>query len=323
MTATLVGDVGGTNARFALAERTAQGSLELHHSERLAVAEFGSFDDAVASYLDAVGVKPKKAAFAFAGPKFDGEIRMTNAPWTVSESQLSGAFGFDALMLVNDFVAMANGATVIPDDGFQTLIEGKVNYNKPVVVTGPGTGLGVSLILPRPAPGLPRTIVPTEGGHTGFTPQTEEERAVLLYWQERMDFVAAESLISGPGLFRLYTALCDIRGEKRRATKPDEIVAAAQASPKTLARATVVTFCNMLGTFAANTACTTGAAGGVVIGGGVAKHVAPFMAESDFAARFQARGTSSFYVADIPVRLIKANFVALYGAADMVMEQSA
>lgn len=315
MDQTLVGDVGGTNVRFALAERTAQGTIELHHSDRYAVRDFEHFNDAVSAYLGGIEVKPKRAAFAFAGPKFDDEIRMTNVDWIVSEENLVSRFGFSEAVVLNDFVAMANGATVIPDDGFQTLIAGKVNYAKPVAVMGPGTGLGLSCILP----GRPPRIVPTEGGHTAFSPQSDVEVDVLKYWTNRLPYVSAEALISGPGLYRLYTALCHIHDTDPVCTKEDEIVAAGQANPNSVARICVRTFCDMLGTFAGNACVTLGASGGVVLGGGVSRHIAPFIAESDFESRFKDRGHGSWFVSDVPVRLIQAHFVALYGAAAMVL----
>ena len=174
---TLVGDVGGTNCRLALAERTASGGIELHHSERYAVAEYEHFNDVVAAYLKTYDIKAKQGAFAFAGPKFDDEIRMTNLNWIVSEDELRKTFGLETAVILNDFVAMANGATVIPDDGFDALIPGKVDYSKPVAVLGPGTGMGLSCILP----GKPLRIISTEGGHTAFAPGNELEREVLAY----------------------------------------------------------------------------------------------------------------------------------------------
>lgn len=312
---TLVGDVGGTNCRFALAERNGSGTIELHHSERFAVNEFKHFNEAVKVYLDDQKITPKRAAFAFAGPKFDNEIRMTNVDWIISESDLHKTFGFDDVVVLNDFVAMANGATVIPDDGFEVLMPGKVNYSKPVAVMGPGTGLGISCIIP----GEPLRIIPTEGGHVSFAPQSQLEREVLAYQLTQMPYVSAESLISGPGLPRLYRAICAVTGDTPIFNKADEIVAAAEANPKSIARLTVFTFCNMLGGFAGNAALTMGASGGVVLGGGVSRHIAPFLAESEFTERFRERGHGSWFVKDIPVRLIKAHFVALYGAAAMVL----
>jgi len=313
---TLVGDVGGTNCRLAMAERTSCGSIELRHSKRYAVADYGHFNDVVSAYLKEYKIKPKRGAFAFAGPKFDNEIRMTNTNWIVSELDLQSKFDLETAVVLNDFVAMANGATVVPDDGFDVLIPGKVNYNKPVAVLGPGTGMGLSCILP----GRPLRIIPTEGGHTAFAPVGELEREVLAYWSKKLEFVSAECLISGPGLVRLYTAICAIEGKDPRQETAAEIVAAAELDSRSKARRTVNQFCSMLGCFAGNAAVTQGASGGVVVGGGVSRHIAPFIAASDFVSRFKDRGPGSWYVKDIPVRLIQADFVPLYGAAAMVLE---
>ena len=312
---TLVGDVGGTNCRLALAERTASGGIELHHSERFAVSEYGHFNDVVAAYLNAHEIDVKQGAFAFAGPKFDDEIRMTNLNWIVSEDELRKKFDLENVVVLNDFVAMANGATVIPDDGFETLIAGKVDYSKPVAVLGPGKGLGLSYLLP----GKPLRIIPTEGGHTAFAPGNELEREVLAYWSKRLSFVSAETLLSGPGMGRLHMAICAIMDSPDNGLKAPEIVSAAELNKSSIARITVNHFCSILGGFAGNAAVTQGASGGVVIGGGVSRHIAKFIEGSEFTSRFKDRGPGSWYVKNIPVRLIQANFVPLYGAAAMVL----
>jgi glucokinase len=314
---TLVGDVGGTNCRFALAEVTDDGTIELHKSETYAVKDYASFDDAAQAYITSQNIKPKKAAFAFAGPKFGDEISMTNTDWVVSESALRQTFGFETVVILNDFVAMACGATVIPDDGFDTIIPGKVNYNKPVTVMGPGTGMGVSYILSASPP----HVVPTEGGHVAFAPQDKLERKILKHQAALRPYVTIESLISGPGMVNLYQAICEIKDKKIRFRNAKEIVAAAEANPKSVARLTVKTFCNILGGFAGNTALIQGSSGGVVLAGGVSRHILPFISESEFTARFQGKDTGSYFVKDIPVRVIKAHFVALYGAAAMVLNR--
>lgn len=311
----LVGDVGGTNCRLALASRNAAGELVLHQSQRFPVAEYPHFNDVVAAYLDTHDVKVERGAFAFAGPKFDDEIRMTNLNWIVSEEDLRARFALHSALVLNDWVAMASGATVIPDDGFDVVIPGKVNYNKPVTVCGPGTGMGVSFILP----GRPPRIVPTEGGHTGFAPVGALEIEILKYWAPKLAFVSAETFISGPGLERIHEAICEIEGVDCETLTAAEIVSAAELTSRTAARRSVTQFCSMLGGFAGNAAVTQGASGGVVLGGGVSRHIAPFIEGSDFVSRFKDRGPGSWYVKDIPVRLIKADFVPLYGAAAMIL----
>ena len=126
--------------------------------------------------------------------------------------------------------------------------------------------------------------------------------------------------MSGSGLYRLYTALCQIGDHDIICTNETEIVAAGEANPNSVARQTVRVFNNILGGFARDAALTTGAFGGVVIGGGVSKHVSPYIGESEFVARFQTMGSGAPVMPDIPVRLIMASFVPLYGAAAQLLD---
>jgi glucokinase len=314
----IVGDVGGTNCRFSLAQMNAQGTIELSNTAKLGVSEYPSFYEALDHYLKTLETVPKLAAFALAGPKFNGAIRMTNLNWEASESEIKSRFDFDMVTISNDFAAMARGAAIIPDDGFRTIIEGKVNYSNAVAVFGPGTGLGVAGILP----GKPLRILPTEGGYSAFAPQDDLEDSILKKMRADLGFVASEHILSGPGLLRTYIALCAVRGETPISTQPDEVVAAAESNPKSLAREAVRVFCNVLGGFAGNTAYTLGASGGVIIAGGVARHIAPFIAASDFETRFKSRGKASWFTQNIPVRLLTAHSVALYGAAAFIIDRN-
>ncbi|WP_017932192.1 glucokinase [Robiginitomaculum antarcticum] len=313
----LVGDIGGTNVRFALAERTDAGAIALHKSERHPVRNFPNFDAAVSAYLDSISETPTRASFAFAGPKFDDEIRMTNTEWIVSERKLRDNFGFNEAIVMNDFVALARGAMVIPDEGFQSVIPGEFDRSKNIAVLGPGTGLGLSCVLP-PLPGQSlrdRQIVATEGGHIGFAPQTPIQRQVLDRLSRDIIYVSFETILSGPGFLRLYLALCDIWDESPVCQKETEIIDAGLADETGVARKCIDVFCNILGGYGGNVALGLGAAGGVCIGGGVSRHIAPFINDSDFKSHFRSRGSGSWFVQDIPVKIIMAHFTALYGAA--------
>jgi glucokinase len=136
----LVGDIGGTNVRFAFAKYEESGAIALYHTERHPVKNFSNFDEAVRTYLSKFDGPPQRAAFAFAGPKFDDEIRMTNTEWIVSEGRLRAEFGLRDAEVMNDFVALARGAMVIPNSGFQTVIPGDLDNSKNIAVLGPGTG---------------------------------------------------------------------------------------------------------------------------------------------------------------------------------------
>ena len=139
---------------------------------------------------------------------------------------------------------------------------------------------------------------------------------------KKFDFVATEHVLSGPGLFNIYQALGDIRGESLRASDPSDVVLQAKAEPKSLAHDAVQVFCNVLGGFAGNTAYTLGASGGVIIAGGVARHIAPFIKGSDFETRFKSRERASWFAQNIPVRLLTAHSVALYGVAALIEDQA-
>ncbi|MEP6342457.1 MAG: glucokinase [Maricaulaceae bacterium] len=312
----LVGDVGGTNCRFGLARWDAQAGIELSQISKLKVAEYSDFYAALTHYLSTLDAQPKQAAFALAGPKFNGEIRMTNLQWVVAEDELRSRFGFDVATLANDFTAMARGAVLMADEAFQTIIAGKVNYSLPVAVLGPGTGLGVAGVLP----GQPPRILPTEGGYSAFAPQDDMELEILKILRCEFDFVAAEHLLSGPGLHRLYKALGKIKQAGTPLETPSDIVTQAHADETSLSAQVMTIFCNILGGFSGNTAHTLGASGGIVIAGGVGRHIAPFIAASDFEARFKNRGKAAWFTQNIPVRLLTAHSVALYGGAALLAD---
>ena len=312
----LVGDVGGTHCRFALARGDAQMGIELSHLSKLKVADYADFYAALGYYLPTIETVPKQGAFALAGPNFNGEIRMTNTNWVVAENELRSQFGFDAVTLANDFAAMARGMVLMDDAAFQTIIAGQVNYSYTVGVLGPGTALGVAGVLP----GQPPRILPTEGGYSAFAPQDDIEVEILKILRRDFDFVATEHLLSGPGLLRLYSALGQIKEVDAPLTSARDIVMLAETQPTSLAAEAVIIFCNILGGFSGNTAYTLGASGGIIIAGGVARHIAPFIAASDFEARFKQRGQASWFTRNIPVRLLTAQSVALYGAAALLWD---
>ena len=240
---------------------------------------------------------------------------MTNVGWSASEKRLADHFGFEHVSLSNDFAAMARGAAIMPDANFTDIISGGINYERTIAVLGPGTGLGVAGIIAAQPP----HILATEGGFTAFTPRDDLEIEILKWLMGQLDFVAAEDIVSGPGLLNIYKALCNIHGQPIKFSAPSEVV--SDAVNEGLSKQAVHVFCNALGGFAGNTAHTLGATGGVIITGGVAAHIAPFIDSSDFTERFKQRGRSSWFTQNIPVRLLVAEATALYGAAAFITDR--
>lgn len=315
----LVGDVGGTNARFALARRV-DGRPRLEHFESFPAETHPTFLDGVKAYLDGCPVKPTGGVIAVAGPVTDGAIDLTNSPWRVSEGELQ-TLGLNPIRLINDFEALAWGAPVVPEDELASL--GGPAQGDPhaaIALVGPGTGFGVSA-LARDAHGREMAL-PSEGGHACFAPGDEIEDEILRILRRRYDRVSIERLICGPGLLNLHRALAEIDGRETHIDDPAQITAQALDDPNSPCGATLARFCAMLGAVAGDIALTTGARGGVYIAGGIAPRILPFIQASPFRRRFERKGRFQDYMAAIPTKVILHKHAALLGAARVAFAEA-
>lgn len=310
--AILVGDVGGTNVRLAIAHIDSNSHVELSHVERMPVLSFPSLEDAIEAWQKEGRTLPASAVFALAGPTGADEVHFTNSSWVVSASATKARFGFQNVTLVNDFAAQARAVPSNKADAFEVLIEGEAQPNAPIVVLGPGTGLGMALLVPD---GKDWTVISTEGGHQAYAPCSERERQILEVVAEDLPYISYENLVSGLGLDRLYKAIAKLEGRVARLKGGDEIGPSAIAGDDPSAVEAVEVMIQSLATFAGNAILATGARGGCVIAGGVSEALAPFMRTSEFVARLLERGPISGYMDGIPVRRARNAFAALEGAA--------
>ncbi len=308
----LVGDVGGTNARFAIAHMT-DGVPTLDHHESFPASQYPTFLEGVAAFIDGCEVKPTGGVIAVAGPVEDGAIDLTNSPWAVSETELA-TLGLNPVRLINDFEALAWGASVVPADSLELLggpTEGDPHAT--IAVLGPGTGFGVSALV-RDARGG-EMAMPSEGGHACFPPGDPVEDEILRILRRRYDRVSIERLICGPGLLNMHRALAEIDGRETHIDDPAEITKTAMEDPNSPCGATLARFCAILGAVSGDIALTTGARGGVYIAGGIAPRILPFLKASPFRQRFERKGRFKDYMADIPTWVITHKHAALLGAA--------
>lgn len=310
--ALLVGDVGGTNARFAIA-RVVDGRPVLEHHESFPAERHPTFLEGVAAFLDGCAVKPTEGVIAVAGPVTNGEIDLTNSPWRVSEAELQ-TLGLNPVRLINDFEAQAWGAPLVQGPELASL--GGPDEGDPhaaIAVLGPGTGFGVSALV-RDAHGN-EMAMPSEGGHACFAPGDAIEDEILRILRRRYGRVSIERLICGPGLLNLHRALAEIDGRESHIEDPALITAEALATPNSPCGATLARFCAILGCVAGDIALTTGARGGVYIAGGIAPRILPFLKASPFRERFERKGRYQDYMAGIPTHVILHKHAALLGAA--------
>ena len=308
----LVGDVGGTNARFAIA-RMVDGRPVLEHHESFKGADYPTFLKGVAAFIDGCEVKPTGGVIAVAGPVTDGAIDLTNSPWRVSEEELE-TLGLDPVRLINDFEALAWGAPVVPADDLASLggpPDGEAHAA--IAVLGPGTGFGVSALV-RDAFGH-ELAMPSEGGHACFAPGDLVEDEILRILRRRYDRVSIERLICGPGLLNMHRALAEIDGRESHIDDPALITAGALENPDSHCGATLARFCAILGSVAGDIALTMGARGGVYVAGGIAPRILPFLKASPFRERFERKGRFQDYMAGIPTQVILHKYAALLGAA--------
>ena len=305
----LVGDVGGTNARFGLL--TPQG---LRDVRVLACADHPTFAAALRSYLAAVGVTTvRHVAIGIANPVYGDHIQMTNHHWAFSIAQTRAELGLETFMVLNDFAVLARALPELPAHELVQVGGGTAVAGVPLGLLGAGTGLGVSGLIPTGNDGW--VPLAGEGGHVSFAPYDEREVALWRLAHAHFGHVSAERLLNGAGITFMHQALAQIAGQTAPERSAAHITRLALEGSDALCRDTVTLFCTLLGTVAADLAITLGARGGVYIGGGIVPKLGEFFVRSPFRQRFEDKGRTSPYLRDIPVWVIHSPWPALLGAA--------
>jgi glucokinase len=307
----LLGDIGATNARFALLSNGILGPVK-----NFTVADFPEFGDAVRAFFGGAGAKPAQAAvLAVAGPVDDGRCVLTNCPWTIDRHELERTFGFLTTHLCNDFEAVALSLPHLAASDVLRVGEGEAVPGAPMAVLGPGTGLGVAGLVPRPhAP----VVVTSEGGHATMAGCSPREDAIIDHLRREFGHVSAERVVSGSGLENLYRAIQAVDGREAPQRNAPDITRAGLDGSCQVSRMALDLFCAMLGTVAGNVALSFGAKGGLYIAGGIAPRIKDFLVRSEFRARFESKGRLRSYLQSIPTSVIihpAASFIGLRSVA--------
>lgn len=306
----LIADIGGTNARFALARDGTVERVQILHT-----ADYPNLPQAARHYLAELAdpLRPSEAAFAVAGPVGGERIGLTNQNWSFSVPEVRRELGFSDVLVVNDFAATAMAIPhLAPADLMRIGAEGEAAAVGPIALLGPGTGLGMACLL-RAGSGWRH--LPSEGGHATMPAATEEESLILAALRRRFGHVSAERLLTGAGLVHLYEVLAELGGTAARALEPADVTAAALAGSDPYCTRALDMFCAMLGTVAGNVALTFCATGGVYVAGGIVPRFKERFAASEFRRRFEAKGRLGQYLRAIPTWLILHPWPALLGLA--------
>jgi len=308
--AILVADIGGTNARFAIAHRA--GRITLDQLKILSTGDYDSLQTAALAYLaQTSGPRPTIAAIAVAGPVVGDQVRMTNCPWAFRQSSLAKELAMTQVLVLNDFEAIACALPFLGEDDLLKIGPGTMRKDGKKVVIGPGTGIGVAGLVPV---GKGWKVLTSEGGHVGFAPADDLERQILRTVKYKYPRVSVERVISGQGFTTLHQALATLRGEEVESLTPREITRRALENPEGNCGQVVDVFCSILGTFAGDMAVTFNATGGVYLAGGILPKIQDFFLNSRFRERFEDKGRLT-YVKDIPTLQIREQQPALVGAA--------
>ena len=312
----LIADIGGTNARFAMVDR--KGAIG--DPRTLACADFPGPAAAARAYIEATAPKepPRRGAFAIASPVtgVTGDaIDMTNHPWTFSIDEVRRDLSLEKLDVINDFVAIALSVPHLGDGGRRWIGGGEALPGAPIAILGPGTGLGVSGLVPSAEGWLP---LATEGGHVALAAMSDREEAVIGILRRKFGHASAERAVSGPGLVNLYNALAELEGVDAASPSPADVSRRALAGNCPRSREALVLFTAFLGTVASNLALSLGARGGVYIAGGIIPKLGDAFDGKLFRARFEDKGRFSDYLAAIPAYIITHEHPAFLGLAGMV-----
>jgi len=313
----LVGDIGGTNARFAIAERI-NGKTNLANFKSLETADHKDVYDALRTYFESIGGRPELdyACVAVAGPVKDGRIKFTNLDWEVREDLLAKAVNVRKAKLINDYAALAFALPHLGDGDTKIIGPVKKGFGDVHAVMGAGTGFGASVLVGGE---FGPYCLSTESGHISFAPVNDYESEILRFLRKKHGRVTVEMLLSGPGLVNLYQAISSIRGERAEDLTPAQITH-LEGEDATGSRYTVEAFLDIMASVCGDLALAHGAVSGMFIAGGIAPRLIKHVDELRFRARMEAKAPLAGLVASIPSSIIIHPYAALLGSANALTD---
>ncbi len=305
----LVADIGGTNARFAVADLV---TLDIGEVRSFLVADHPTLAEAMRTYLKDVAEPIDHAAVAIAAPVTEDAVKLTNSPWSFTQSTLAGEAGLKAVRVLNDFEALSLSLPHLTPDELHQIGGGDPLPHGTKAVLGPGTGLGVAGLVWS---GTGWIAMPGEGGHVTLGAEDANELALIERLRKGRERLSVERALSGPGLSELHQAVAASHGHTEEALTPRDVETRALSGEDEIAEEALDVFVHWLGRFAGDTALMMGARGGVYLGGGIAPKLVSRLAQGDFREAFERKGRMRDFVAPIPVYVILAEFPGLKGAA--------
>lgn len=323
----LAADVGGTHARLgflafdpAAAGRDNALSVLAYHV--YPCRDYADLASIVRRFCDEHAIKPRRFALACAGYLHEGRVLNSNLQWPIEPAALKRELGMDDVSVLNDLVAQAHAMPHLQADSVTPLHlpvqPGRVAEG-PVVVIAPGTGLGVAVRLPGATP----QVLPTEAGHIQLAARTSREQQLLAELAPAGTHLPYDHVLSGPGLLRMYQALCRIEDQPVLLHSPAQVVTAAMENADPVAVETLQLFCGWLGSFTGDMAMLYGATGGIYLAGGFLARMIVLLESGEFVARFLDKGVMRPFLQTVPVHVVDHAQLGVIGAASWLHEHTA
>jgi glucokinase len=306
----LLGDIGGTNARWAWQESA---GAELEDVSVQPCDASASLQQSAVNYLSSHGHKsPRWAGIGIATVITGDDVRVTNSSWRFSIAEFQRALSLERCLVINDFTALAMSLPALKPSDLRAVGGGAAVAGATIALLGPGTGLGVSGLVPDAAGRF--TALSGEGGHATLAATDDVEAALIGILRRQFQHVSAERVLSGSGLVNLYQAICTMEGRPVRHLDPSDVTDAAVAGSDAQCVQAVQHFTRFLGNVAGNLALTLGSLGGVYIGGGIVPRLGAAFDDALFRQSFESKGRYRSLLSTVPVSVITASTPALTGA---------
>jgi glucokinase len=304
----LIGDIGGTNARFSLLTDSIGEPKDV---TIVLTAAYPTIDAAIQqSVLDKTSVQPRSAILAIAGPINGDEIPLTNCPWIVRPNDMIANLGFEDVMIINDFEAQALAVATLDDDNQVQVGRGEAKPSHSKVVLGPGTGLGVAGLVHALDAWIP---VPGEGGHVDLGPRSARDFEIFPHIERIEGRVSAEQILCGRGLLGLYTAICIADGVTPSLATPADVSTKGLSGEDGQAAEAISLFAVYLGRVAGDMAVVFNAKGGVYLAGGISQKILPALQRPEFRDAFEDKAPHRVMMSHIPTFVVTHPLAALSG----------
>ncbi|MBX3532607.1 MAG: glucokinase [Rhizobiaceae bacterium] len=312
----LIGDIGGTNARFSILTDAGSAPVDF---DNVRTADHANIDDAIeAGIYGATKLRPRSTVLALAAPIEGDEIELTNCPWVVRPRDLHKRLGIGDVTLLNDFEAQALATVALGPEHLERIGEGgRPEPTGSRVILGPGTGLGVAGMVHARGIWIP---VPGEGGHVDLGPRSERDRRIWPHLEPIEGRISAEQMLCGRGLVNIASAVAISRGENPRFLAPADVTAAGLAGSDAVAVEALEIFVTCLGRCAGDMALIFMAQGGVYLSGGIAQKIVPALQKGGFRAAFEDKAPHSALMLQMPVSVLTHPRAALFGLAAYARE---